>query len=127
MQFMLSFVLLTGLAQMSQGAPGKQQPPKAAVPVLQAQAVGSNAVKQVKNAPPKLGDEVPASVTSLEAGLRHAQKTANHPILAMAERDGWFFYATSVARSDKTGVAVFMISGYAIQRDGRHVIRWSVW
>jgi hypothetical protein len=127
MQFMLSFVLLTGLAQISQGTLDKQQPPKAAVPVLQAQAVGSSAVKQVKNAPPKLGDEVPAPATSLNVGLRYAQKVANRPILAMAERDGWFFYATSVAQDEKTGAPMFMISGYAIQRDGGRVIRWSIW
>jgi hypothetical protein len=45
----------------------------------------------------------------------------------MAESEGWFFYATSVARDKDTDEPVYMISGYAIKRDGRRVIKWSVW
>jgi hypothetical protein len=124
MRVMLSLALLTGFAVMSGGSPEKPPP---AVPVLKAGAVDSNAIKQVTSASPKHGSEVPAPVASLEAGLPHVQKISARPILAMAESKGWFFYATSVARDGKTGEPVFMISGYAIQRDGRRVIRWSVW
>ena len=127
MRIVLSLVLLTGLALVSQGAPEKSQPAKAAVPVLKADAVDSNALKQVTSASPDLGYDVPTPVTSLETGLLHVQKTSDRPILAMAERRGWFFYATSVARDGKTGEPVSMISGYAIKRDGRRVIGWSVW
>jgi hypothetical protein len=98
-----------------------------AVPVLKADAVFSNALTQVTTASPKLGHAVPTPVSSLESGLLHVQKTFDRPILAMAERGGWFFYATSVARDSETDEPVFMISGYAIKRDGRRVIRWSVW
>jgi hypothetical protein len=127
MRIVPSLVLLTGLALVGQGAPQKRQPAKPAVPVLKADAVDSNAIKQVTTASPKLGQEVPRPVASLEAGLLHVQKTSNRPILAMAQSRGWFFYATSVARDSKTGEPVFMISGYAIKRDGQRVIGWSVW
>jgi hypothetical protein len=123
MQIVLSLVLLTGLVLVSRGAP----PAKPAVPVLKADAVIGNALEQVTSASPKLGSDVPTPVSSLEAGLLHVQKTADRPIVAMAEREGWFFYATSVARDGKTGEPVSMISGYAIKRDGRRVIGWSVW
>ena len=124
MRFVLPLVLLTGLAVVSQGAPEKPRP---AVPVLKAGAVYSNAVEQVTSASPKAGQELPTPVTSLEGGLRSVQKVSTRPILAMAESKGWFFYATSVARDAKTDEPVYFISGYAVKRDGRRVIRWSVW
>jgi hypothetical protein len=135
MRIMLSLVLLTGLTAVSQGSLEKPRPANPAfsvlkadvVPVLKAGAVYSNALKQVTTASPKLGHELPTPVSSLEAGLLQVRKTCDRPILAMAESGGWFFYATSVARDGKTGKPVSMISGYAIKRDGRRVIRWSVW
>ena len=127
MRIVLSLVLLTGLALASQGAPEKPQPAKPAVPVLKAGAVSRNALEQVASASPELGYDVPTPVTSLKAGLLHVKKTSARPIHAMAERGGWYFYATSVARDGKTGEPVYMISGYAIRRDSRRVIRWSVW
>ena len=127
MRIVLSLVLLAGLALVSQGALEKPRPAKPAVPVLTAGAVMRNALKQVTSASPELGHEVPTPVASLEAGLLHLKKTSDRPILAMAERGGWYFYATSVARDNKTDEPVYMISGYAIKRDGRRVIRWSVW
>ena len=127
MRIVPSLVLLTGLALVSQGAPEKPQPPKPAVPVLRANAVMTAALEQVTSASPELGYDVPTPVTSLEAGLLQVKKTSDRPILAMAERGGWFFYATSVVRDDKTGAPVSMISGYAIKRDGRRVIGWGVW
>jgi hypothetical protein len=127
MRIVLSFVLLTGLDLVSQAAPEKPKPTKPAVPVLKAEAVVRKALEQVTSASPELGSDVPTPVTSLEAGLTHLEKTSGRPILAMAERGGWFFYATSVARDGKTDEPVSMISGYAVKRDGRRVIRWSVW
>jgi hypothetical protein len=127
MRVMLSLVVLTGLAVVSRGSPEKLRFAKLAVPVLNAAAVDANALKQVTTASPKLGHEVPTAASSLETGLLHVQKTYDRPILAMAESGGWFFYATSVARESNTEKPVFMISGYAIKRDGRRVIRWSVW
>ena len=127
MPFMFSVVLLTGLAVVGLGSPEKTPPAKPAVPVLKANAVDSNAMKQVRSASPKLGTKVPKPVSSLKAGLHYVQKTADRQIFAMAESGGWFFYATSVARDSETGEPVFMISGYAIKRDGRRVVGWSVW
>jgi hypothetical protein len=127
MRIVLSIVLLTGLALVSQGAPDKPQPAKPSVPVLRANAVMTIALKQVTSASPELGFDVATPVTSLEAGLLQVKKTTDRSILAMAERGGWFFYATSVVRDEKTDEPVSMISGYAIKRDGWRVIRWSVW
>ena len=127
MRIVLSLVLLTGLVSVGHGVPENPKPAKPAVPVLTADAVMSNALEQVTSASPQLGYDVPTRVTSLEAGLLQVKKTSDRPILAMAERGGWFFYATSVVRDDKTGAPVSMISGYAIKRDGRRVIGWGVW
>jgi hypothetical protein len=127
MRLMFSLVLLTGLAVVSPGSSKQPRSAKPAVPVLKADAVYSDAIKQVVTASPKLGFEVPSPVSSLKAGLLYVQKTSGQPILAMAESGGWFFYATSVVRDNDTGKPVSMISGYAIKRDGRRVIGWSVW
>ena len=127
MRIVPSLVLLTGLALVSRGAPEKPQPAKPAVPVLRANAVMTIALKQVTSASPKLGYDLAKPVTSLKAGLLQVKKTSDQPILAMAERGGWFFYATSVARDGKTGEPVYMISGYAIKRDGRRVVGWGAW
>jgi hypothetical protein len=45
----------------------------------------------------------------------------------MAESKGWFFYATTAVRDEKTAAPVYFISGYAIKRGGRRVVGWSVW
>jgi hypothetical protein len=127
MRIMFSLVLLTGLAVVSRGSPEKPRAADPAVPVLKAASVYSSAIKQVATASPKLGQELPAPVSSLEAGLLQVRKTCDRPILAMAESGGWFFYATSVVRESDTGKPVSMISGYAIKRDGRRLIGWSVW
>jgi hypothetical protein len=117
-------ILLTGLSVLNLGNPENSQPP---VPVVKADMVDSFALKQVTTASPDLGIKIPVPVASLWRGLTYAQKAANRPILAMSESNGWFFYATSVARDDKTGEPRFLISGYAIKRGGRRVIHWSVW
>ena len=127
MRGVLSLVFLTGFALVCRGAQEKCRPARPAVPVLKAVAVDKNALKQVTTAAPKMGAEVSTPVSSLEAGLPHARKTADRPILAMAESGGWFFYATSVVSDEKTGAPVQFISGYAVKRDGRHVVGFSVW
>jgi len=118
---------LTGLAVLSRGSPEKREPARPSVPVLKANAVFSSAIEQVTTASPKRGFEVPSSVCSLQEGLLHLQKTSERPILAMAESEGWFFYATSVVRSSETGDPEHFISGYAIKRGSRRVVGWSVW
>jgi hypothetical protein len=123
----LPLVLLTVAAPLGRGAAEEPPPAKPAVPVLKADAVYSAALKQVTSASPKLGSDVPTPVSSLKAGLPAVQRIAGRPILAMAERQGWFFYATSVVRDRDTDEPVAMISGYAIKRDGRRVVGWGVW
>ena len=127
MRIVLSLVLLTGLVSVGHGVPENPKPAKPAVPVLTAGAVFRSALEQVTSASPKLRYNIATPITSLEAGLRHLKKTSDKPILAMAERGGWFFYATSVMRDGETGAPVSMISGYAIKRDGRRVVGWGVW
>jgi len=127
MRNVLPLVLVTGLALISQGAPTGSRSAEPSVPVLKAGAVGSNALKQVTSVSPDFGNVVPTPIPSLEAGLACVKRTFDRPILAMAERDGWFFYATSVARDQDTDEPVYMISGYTIKRDGRRIFKWSVW
>jgi hypothetical protein len=127
MHFIGSIALLTLAAVASPGRPGQAQPGQPAVPVLQANAVGCRALNQVTSAARSLGQEVSAPVTSLEGGLPYVQRAFKRPILAMAEVEGWFFYATSVARDETTDAPVYFISGYAVQRNGCRVHWWSVW
>jgi hypothetical protein len=126
MRIVLALVLLTGLAVVRDGAQEKL-PAKPTVVVLKADAVIGNAIKQVTSASPELGEDVSTAVSSLEAGLPHVQKMSDLPILAMAEREGWFVYATSLVRDSKTGAPLTMLAGYAIKRDGRRVIGWGAW
>jgi hypothetical protein len=121
---MFSLVLLTGLAVVSQGSPEKPQP---AVPVVKVDFVYPSIFEQVTSASPEVGYKIPTPVSSLEGGLPHVQKASKRPITAMFESKGWFFYATSIAWDEKTGEPRLLISGYAIKRDGRQVIGWSVW
>jgi hypothetical protein len=125
MRIVPSLVLVLTLG--GQAAQEKPQPGRPGVPVLKAEAVIGNALKQVKSASPEPGFDAPTPVMTLEAGLLYVPNTADRPILAMAECEGWFFYATAVARDGQTGLPVSMISGYAIKRGGRRVVEWSVW
>jgi len=125
MRFMSVLVPLTGLAVVSQGSPTKPQPVEPAVPVVK-DAVEGFAFKQVTSATPHVVSKASAPVSTLESGLPHVRKFSKRPIVAMSESKDWFFYATTVAR-DKNGRPVLFLSGYAIQRDGRQVIGWSVW
>ncbi len=125
MRLMCSLVLLTGLAVVSQGSPDNPQPAKAAVPVVN-DVVDPLAFRQLTSATPNVVYQAPAPVTSLESGLSYVRKVSNRPIIAMSESKGWYFYATAVGRGEN-GRLVFFISGYAIKRDGRQVIQWSVW
>ena len=132
MRFTFSLILLTGLAVVSQGSPETSQPGKPAVPVVKADAVSSFAanrlVNVVQSTTPMAGYEAPTPVSSLQEGLPYVQKTFKRPIVAMAESEGWFFYATSAFLGDeKAGEEHFFISGYAIKRGGRQVVEWSVW
>jgi hypothetical protein len=125
MPFLLSLVLSTGLAAVSHGGPEKPPPPKPVIPVLQADAVDERAFQQVISASPELGYRTTAPVCYLERGLLYMP--AEERIVAMAEAEGWFFYATSVVRDRQTGAPLHMLSGYAVKRDGRHVVGFGLW
>jgi hypothetical protein len=122
---MSSLVLLAGLAVMSQGGPEKPRPAKPTVPVLGADAVCGMIVNQVTTASPELGYMVATPVSCLEEGLLRVP--SEERILAMAESEGWFFYATSVVRDGTTDEPVMMLSGYAVKRGSRHVVGFGVW
>jgi hypothetical protein len=125
MRLLFSLGLLTGFVLVSQGSPPEK--PKAALPMFKADAVDPLAFKQVSTASPELGYDVPRPVTSLKGGLPAVQKAADHPIIAMAESKGWFFYATSAVRDGQTGKPVFFLSGYAVKRGTRRVVGFGVW
>ena len=125
MRFMSVLVLLTGQALVSPGGPTKPEPAELTVPVVKA-AVGGLVFKQIKSARPPGVTVLPSPVFTLENGLSHVRKFSKEPIIAMSESQGWFFYATTAAR-DENGRPEMFISGCAIQRGGRQLIRWSVW
>jgi hypothetical protein len=122
---MSPLVLLVGIAVVSQGSPEKPRPAKPAVPVLRAGAVDARAIKQVTSASAELGYRIATPVSCLEGGLPYLP--SEERILAMAEVEGWFFYATSAVRDAKTKEPVHFLSGYAIKRDGCHVMGFGVW
>src|SRR5262245_60366977 len=105
MRFTFSLVLLTGLAVVSQGSPEKPQPSKPAVPVVKADAVISFTANQlvnvVRRSTPIAGHEASTPVSSLQEGLPFVQKAFKRPIVAMAESEGWFFYATTAGLGDE--------------------------
>jgi hypothetical protein len=56
------------------------------------------------------------------------QKAFKRPIVAMAESEGWYFYATcAFLGDDDDGESTYFVSGYAIKRGSRQVVEWSVW
>jgi hypothetical protein len=89
-------------------------------------AVKGFAFRQVTSATPLVVSRAAAPVPTLEGGLNLVRKFTELPILAMSEAKGWFFYATSVVQDENRPPTMFL-SGYAIQRGGREVIRFSVW
>jgi hypothetical protein len=126
MRFVTSLVVLAVLALESPGSPDKPPSTKSTIPVCKANAVDA-VFKQVTTAPPGSGFCVSQPVSSIEAGLVQVRRISDHPIIAMAETKGWFFYATSAMTEDKTGEPVLFISGFAVKRNGRHVVGFGVW
>jgi len=124
MRFLFSVVLLTGLTLASHGGWEKAQPAAKAVPVAKDADIDF-ALDGLESGDPYVAAEGPAPVSSLESGLPHVQKVSKQPILAMAESKKWFIYATAVGRAEK-GEPLLFISGYAIKRDGREVVGWTM-
>jgi hypothetical protein len=59
--------------------------------------------------------------------LSEVQSAADRPIVAATEYAGWFWFATDVARDSETKKVRTFLRGYAIQKNSRSVMKWSVW
>ncbi|HEX4349678.1 MAG TPA: hypothetical protein VH251_04800 [Verrucomicrobiae bacterium] len=68
-----------------------------------------------------------AKIHSLDEGLPPAQAASALPILAVAEQDGWFLYATATFTDANTHRPVGFISGLAVRHGTRDIIAWSTW
>jgi hypothetical protein len=77
-------------------------------------------------------------VYSISDGLPDVRAVSKNQIVAATDQDGWFFFATSVAKgsfdldnSPATDVTtpqpVQFISGYAIRHGSRQIVYWSTW
>jgi hypothetical protein len=75
----------------------------------------------------KIAGEVAAPLSGVMQGLPAVQRVSSRPILAVVEQGNWFFYATSTATDQTIQQPVSFIEGYAIQRGGREIIKWSGW
>jgi hypothetical protein len=117
--------LFTGLYDVGRHDPTKAAPVESPVVIVN-NAVEGFAFEQITSATPLVVSETAAPVSSLEKGLSQVRKFANRPIIAMCESKDWFIYATSVVR-EKWGQPKMFLSGYAIKRDGRQFVAFSVW
>ena len=66
-------------------------------------------------------------IHSLDEGLPPARAASALPILAVAEQDGWFLYATATFTDATTHQPVGFISGLAIRHGTREIVSWSIW
>ena len=66
-------------------------------------------------------------VFSISDGLTDVRIISRNPIVAVAEQDGWFFFATSVGTDATIHQPTQFISGYAIRHGGRQIVSWSTW
>jgi hypothetical protein len=122
-QFMSIGVLLTGLTVVNQGSMQQFHQSAKTVPVVQNAVVLFNFGQR-----PSVVAEACAPVTSLEAGLPHAQRASKRPILAMAESEHWFYYATAVGPDGLGRPNGVLVEGYAIKRGSRQVVQaWGGW
>ena len=66
-------------------------------------------------------------VVSAVQALPGIQKSANRPIIAVTEYKDWYWFATDVSWDSETKTIRVFIGGYAVQKGGRMVLKWSVW
>jgi hypothetical protein len=125
MHFISVLVLFAGLDDVSRHDPTKAAPVETPVVIVN-NAVEGFAFKQITSVTPLVVSEVRTPVATLEKGLSQIRKLVNRPILAMCESKGWFIYATSVVK-EESGRPTMFLSGYAIKRDGRQFVAFSVW
>ena len=122
-------LVLIGLASSTPDRPSAEQAPADKVPVVKNDPTDSvitdHIRKQLRRA--NVVGQAPGPVGNLRQGLAAVRQVVEEKVVAMAEADGWFYYATVLARDAQTGKPRLFVSGYAIRRDGRDVIRWDAW
>jgi len=110
------------------------------VPVLRSQGshtlVSQFAFSQLSAGRLSVVGQTKHRVYSISDGLPDVRTTSKNPIVAATDQDGWFFFATSVAKDvfDRslatevtTSQPVQFISGYAIRYGSRQIVYWSTW
>ena len=75
----------------------------------------------------KILGEARNKINSLGEGLPVARAVSVVPIIAVAEQDGWFFYATTVYTDATTHQPVRFISGLAVRHGTQEIVAWNVW
>jgi len=105
------------------------RPPTAIIAILAIITAGCASQPQAGssiNGLPALGQSR-NKIHSLEEGLPPAQAASALPIMAVAEQDGWFLYATATFTDATTHQPVGFISGLAIRHGTREIVSWSIW
>jgi hypothetical protein len=101
------------------------------VPVVASSAkqpmVPALAFKQLAAKDRKALNQARNKIHSLDEGLQVARAASALPILAAADEDGWFFYATATFTDATTHQPVGFISGLAIRHGTRDIFTWSIW
>ena len=126
MELTISLVLLIGTVVVND-LPRCNDPSFVIVPTIRGKTVMSRAMKQFTDKGTTAVATTPTAVTSIVAGLPYVRKIAMHPIVAATETEGWYVYATSVARNETTGRPEVFISGFAIKKGSREIKSWGVW
>jgi hypothetical protein len=128
MRIATSLVVFAALAVQSPGSPEKPPSTNSTISVCKAKVVCPMVFEQVTTAPPESGITVASPASSIEAGLVQVRKVSPLPIVAMAESQEWFFYATSDMKKERpNGETVMFISGFAIKRNTCRVVSFGVW
>jgi hypothetical protein len=122
---LISLVLSTGCCCNPKGMAPDANPP---VVVSGRTSIAYETIlAQLTSKTRKIAGETATSLSALMQGLPAVQRVSSRPVLAVAEQENWFFYATSIATGQTTHQPVSFLGGYAIKRGGREIIEWSVW
>jgi hypothetical protein len=125
--------MLVTLAILSAGCASHPEPGSSldGVPVLASSAdrpmVPKLAFKQLAAKNRKSLGQARNKIHSLEEGLPVVRAVSALPIIAVAEQNGWFFYATATFTDDTTHQPNGFVSGLAIRHGTRDIICWSIW
>jgi hypothetical protein len=126
-------IITAGLALVAAGCSSRQisNSSDMDVPVLSRQAghtlVPSSAFSQLSVGRLSIKGQAKHRVFSISDGLPDVRMVSKNPIVAATDQDGWFFFATSVARDEATDQPVEFISGYAIRHGSQQIVYWSTW